>query len=126
MPPSSTWAITEWIPQELFPIIPPKVQWLCVAGSGPKMRSYSSSGRVEVIQYQAGLHPCSFLFRIDVKYLVVMPAKVHHNTGVGALPRQAGATTAGKQVNIVFAAKFTVLTISSLSFGKTTPAGSCR
>ena len=27
-------AISEWVPQELFPIIPPSVQRLCVEGSG--------------------------------------------------------------------------------------------
>src|SRR5260221_2700578 len=31
-------AITEWPPQELFPIIPPRLQYSCVEGSGPKVR----------------------------------------------------------------------------------------
>src|SRR5699024_2907311 len=35
-------AITEWMPQELFPNMPPRAQWLWVAGSGPKVRSASS------------------------------------------------------------------------------------
>ena len=31
-------AITLWMPQELLPIMPPSVQWVCVAGSGPNVR----------------------------------------------------------------------------------------
>ena len=30
--------VVEWTPQELFPIIPPRLQYSCVEGSGPKVR----------------------------------------------------------------------------------------
>src|SRR5262249_24346241 len=33
-------AIIEWTPQELLPIIPPRLQYSCVEGSGPKVRPY--------------------------------------------------------------------------------------
>src|SRR5207244_1775781 len=35
--------MTERTPQELFPIIPPNVQWSCVEGSGPKVSWYCCS-----------------------------------------------------------------------------------
>ncbi len=36
-------AISEWVPHELFPSMPPNVQYSWVAGSGPYVRLYSSA-----------------------------------------------------------------------------------
>ena len=36
-------ASNEWVPQELFPIMPPSVQRLCVDGSGPKVSCRASA-----------------------------------------------------------------------------------
>src|SRR6266702_3097197 len=50
-------AITECTPQELLPIMPPRVQRSCVAGSGPKVRRcFSAALRGERCATAAGQH----------------------------------------------------------------------
>ena len=43
------------MPQELLPIMPPRVQRLCVAGSGPKVRWCCSACVAQVVEHHARL-----------------------------------------------------------------------
>ena len=48
--------MTECVPQELLPIIPPSVQWLWVDGSGPKVRPCCLGRVAQVVEHAARLH----------------------------------------------------------------------
>jgi len=45
---------TEWVPQELFPIIPPSVAWSWVAGSGPNVSWCGSAASLSSSQITPG------------------------------------------------------------------------
>ena len=59
-------AMTEWVPQELLPIMPPRVLWLWVAGSGPKRQMMALRFFAQPVQNDAGLHACCLGLRIEV------------------------------------------------------------
>src|SRR5208283_5056357 len=67
-------AICAWTPHELLPIMPPRVQYLWVAGSGPNVRPYlpaalRRSSRTQPGRTRAILRTAS-ISRISLTYLL--------------------------------------------------------
>ena len=86
---------SEWLPQELLPSMPPIVQRLCVAGSGPKNKPACCLGRfAEMIEHASRLNVAEPLLRVDIDDMVHVLREVHHHGHIAALPSQAGSAAA--------------------------------
>src|SRR3954470_12454488 len=116
-------AICACIPQELLPSMPPRVQWLWVAGSGPKVRPYFPAAFRRLSRPQPGRTVDVFrvgsMLRICPRYLdqsITMAVLQHGPARLVPPPRDNNGTP-----NFLQAA--TVLITSSMDFGMTTPMG---
>lgn len=117
---------TEWAPQALLPIIPPRVQRECVDGSGPKVRPYgrtaslsrsrTSPGWTTAVRAAGSTDTRAFMCRVRSRTtptpvawpaMEVPPPRGTTGTPASAHTRSAAAT-------------------SSASRGATTPTGTRR
>ena len=80
-------AITECTPQELLPIIPPRVQWSCVDGSGPNVRPCSSAASAKPVEDDARLDARELAHRIDLEDPVQVLREVEDDRDVAASGR---------------------------------------
>jgi hypothetical protein len=118
--------MTEWTPQELLPIIPPSVQWLWVAGSGPKVRPCRQACRRSVSSTQPG---CTRARRLPGSSSSTRPTCFDQSTTTATLqvcparpvppPRESTGAPWRRQAA-------TVSTTSSTVRGTTTPIGTWR
>src|SRR6185437_1859055 len=119
-------AMIEWVPHELLPIMPPSVQRLCVAGSGPKVSPYSSAAsrsrsstspgctRAKRRSGSSSTSSCMYFEKSSITAsFTVWPASPvpHPRAPIGAPHR--------RQIS-------TVVTTSEADRGITTPIGTCR
>ena len=118
---------SEWLPQELLPSIPPIVQRLWVAGSGPK-KSPACFLRLlaEMIQHTARLHMRQPPARVDVEHMVHVFRKIEHHRDIAALPGQARSPAPRRIGASCSRASRTAASTSSACRGITTPMGTWR
>ena len=90
-------AVCACMPQELFPIIPPKVLRLWVAGSGPKVSSAFFGFIAQVVVDATGLDAGGFPFPVDLDDAVHVLAEVHDDRRVARLAGQARPPAARKR-----------------------------
>ena len=118
--------ISEWTPQELLPIIPPRVLWLWVEGSGAKVSRCRSACIRRWSRTVPGWTRASFLAGVDLEDLVEPLGPVHHDGDVAAAAGQAGAAAPGEERAPCLRQASTVAITSSTSSGITTPMGTWR
>jgi hypothetical protein len=119
-------AITECEPQELLPIMPPRVQRLCVAGSGPKVRrcfsaawrstSHTTPGSTRAVSLFSSTSSTRFMYllaSITTATLTLCPFI--------EVPAPRGSTGAPNRRQMP-----TALTMSLADAGSTTPIGIWR
>ena len=113
-------------PHELLPIMPPSVQRLCVAGSGPQVSpcfsasafsaSHTIPGSTSAVLASGSID--STRFRCCEQSIIIALLTVWPFCEVPP-PRINTGTAYSRQT-------FTVVTMSSILAGKTTPSGTCR
>ena len=89
-------ASSECVPHELLPIIPPRLQRLCVDGSGPNVSWCRSASCSKRIQDHAGLDAGNALLDIHLENAIHVLREVEHDCDVAALTGQARAGAAGE------------------------------
>ncbi len=119
-------AITECAPQELLPIMPPSVQRLCVAGSGPKVRpcrsasprrlSHTTPGSTSAVRAAASIESTRSMYfeqsNTTATFTLCPQSEVpppRARTGAPCARQAASAAT-----------------MSAAERGSTTPIGTCR
>ncbi|CAM5485426.1 hypothetical protein SGLAM104S_08801 [Streptomyces glaucescens] len=117
---------TEWEPQELLPIIPPRVQRLCVDGSGPKRspcgaaaswsRSRTSPGWTTAVRAPGSRASTRFMCRVKSS---TTPVPVACPAIDVPPPRATTGTPRSRHTSSAAAT-------SSASRGATTPSGTRR
>ena len=95
--------MTECTPQELLPIIPPRLQYSCVEGSGPKVRLNSLARLRSLSSTQPGCTHAYFSCGIDFDNLVQVLGEIHDHGNVAGLSAEAGAAAARQQRRVVLA-----------------------
>ena len=95
----------ECTPQELLPIMPPRVQRSCVAGSGAKVRWCFSAAARRCVEDDSGLDAGDAAVGIDFKDIRHVLREVEDDGGVATLSGERGAASAGEQRSAMFAAK---------------------
>src|SRR5947199_10310032 len=89
-------ATIECTPQELLPSMPPSVQRLCVAGSGPYVRSCASACSPQPVEHEARLDPRPPGVRVELDQSAQVLAEADQHGLVDRLPGKAGARPAGE------------------------------
>ena len=97
-------AMTECTPQELLPTMPPRVQRLCEAGSGPKVRLCFSAAARKMVKNNPGLDTRDAAIRIKLDNLCHVLREVEHDGDVAALPGQRSPSAAAEHRRAVLAA----------------------
>ncbi len=119
-------AICACMPQELLPIIPPSVLWVCVAGSGPNHRPYGAAAARRSSSTMPGstrAQPSSALISSTrLRYLEQSSttATLQHSPASDVPPPRARIGAPYRR------AISTVATTSSALRGTTTPIGTWR
>ena len=90
-------AMIECVPHELLPIIPPSVQRLCVAGSGPKVSSCSSAASRSRSSTSPGCTRANRRSGSSSTIALHVLGEVEQHGLVDRLARQAGAAAAGER-----------------------------
>ena len=110
-------------PQELLPIMPPIVQFMCVAGSGPKRSPVGASSSLSTSSTMPGCTTQVRVLGVDRLDPVAVLRPVDHDRRVRALPGQAGAAAAGQHRHAVLAADRDAPAAGLDVRGITTPIG---
>ena len=118
------WAVA---PHELLPIIPPSVQWLCVAGRGPYSSPVSARLVIEVVEHDARLDDaaCDDPSSTDTSVLqyfdqsMTTAVFVHSPARLVPPPRDSSGAPWRRHTS-------TAATAASTLRGTTTPIGTCR
>ena len=118
------WAVA---PQELLPIMPPSVQFICVAGSGPKRRPYglrcslfSTSSTIpgSTVQVRASASIAGTRWQYLVQSMTTA-VLVHWPARLVPPPRDSSGAPCSRQTA-------TAATAASTVRGSTTPMGTWR
>ena len=120
-------AIIECTPQVLLPIMPPSVQWSCVAGSGPKVRWYRSAASRSASSTIPGSTRATRRCGSSGANAAEVLREVDHHRDVAALPGEARAAARGRAPARRGAGRPRSSAITSSSErGTTTPMGTWR
>src|ERR1700691_5459689 len=98
-------AMTECTPQELLPIMPPRVQRSWVAGSGAKVRWCFSAAARRVSSTTPGCTRAMRREGSDFKNLRHVLGEIQNDSDVAALAGERGATAAAEQRSVELAAE---------------------
>ena len=96
-------AISPCTPQELLPIIPPSVQCVCVAGSGPKVSLCFSAALRRSSRMMPGSTRANFSCGVQLPDAVHVLREIEDHGDVAALSRQRRAAAAREDRRAVFA-----------------------